>query len=80
MYLKKRWYLKTYIDTNGSIDFEKLHQIKTDGCLVLTSHQSSLKTNQISNGPYIFEIREEKGMLLMLNKIHKFSQNPLSNL
>ena len=25
MYLKKAWYLKTYIDTNSSIDFEKLH-------------------------------------------------------
>ena len=25
MYLKKAWYHKTYIDTNSSIDFEKLH-------------------------------------------------------
>ena len=25
MYLKKAWYLKTYIDTNSSIDFEILH-------------------------------------------------------
>ena len=25
MYLKIAWYLKTYIDTNSSIDFEKLH-------------------------------------------------------
>ena len=25
MYLRKAWYLKTYIDTNSSIDFEKLH-------------------------------------------------------
>ena len=25
MYLKKAWHLKTYIDTNSSIDFEKLH-------------------------------------------------------
>ena len=25
MYLKKAWYLKTYIETNSSIDFEKLH-------------------------------------------------------
>ena len=25
MYLKKAWYLKTYIDTNSFIDFEKLH-------------------------------------------------------
>ena len=25
MYLKKAWYLKTYIDTKSSIDFEKLH-------------------------------------------------------
>ena len=24
MYLKKAWYLKTYIDTNSSIDFEKV--------------------------------------------------------
>ena len=61
MYLKKAWYLKTYIDANSSIDFEKLHQIKTNGCLVLTRHQSSLKTNQISVGPYFLEIREEKG-------------------
>ena len=28
MYLKIAWHLKTYIDTNSSIDFEKLHQIK----------------------------------------------------
>ena len=28
MYLKKAWYLKTYIDANSSTDFEKLHQIK----------------------------------------------------
>ena len=25
MYLKIAWHLKTYIDTNSSIDFEKLH-------------------------------------------------------
>ena len=25
MYLKIAWQLKTYIDTNSSIDFEKLH-------------------------------------------------------
>ena len=56
MYLKKAWYLKKHIDTNSSIDFEKL-----PGCLVLTRHQSSLKTNQISLGPYFLEIKEEKG-------------------
>ena len=28
MYLKIAWHLKTYIDTNSSIDFEKLHEIK----------------------------------------------------
>ena len=61
MYLKKAWYNKTYIDTNNSIDFEKLHQIKTNDCLVLTRHQSSLKTNQISIVPYCLQIWEEKG-------------------
>ena len=25
MYLKIAWHLKTYIDTNSSIDFENLH-------------------------------------------------------
>ena len=54
MYLKKAWYLKTYIDTNSSTDFEKQ---KTNSCLVLTRHQSSLKINQISVGPYFLEIR-----------------------
>ena len=61
MYLKKAWYLKTYIDTNSSIDFESYIKQKTSDCLVLTRHQSSLKTNQISIGPYFLEIREEKG-------------------
>ena len=28
MYLKKEWNLKTYMDTNGSIIWEKLHKIK----------------------------------------------------
>ena len=28
---------------------------------MLTRHQSSLKTNQISIGPYFLEIKEEKG-------------------
>ena len=28
MYLKIAWHLKTYIDTNSSKDFEKLHKIK----------------------------------------------------
>ena len=61
MYLEIAWHLKTYIDTNSSIDFEKLHQIETNSCLVLTRHQSSLKTNQISIGPYFLEIKEGKG-------------------
>ena len=29
--------------------------------MVLTRHQSSLKTNQISIVPYFLEIKEEKG-------------------
>ena len=47
--------------SNSSTDFEKLPQIKTNGCLVSTRHQSSLKTNQISIGTYFLEIREETG-------------------
>ena len=52
---QKTWHLKTYIDTYSHIKYE------TNGCLVSTRHQSSLKTNQISVGPYFLEIREEKG-------------------
>ena len=28
MYLKKAWYLKTYMDSSGSITYQKLHYIK----------------------------------------------------
>ena len=58
---QKAWCLKTYLDTKSSIDFEKLLNKKSNGCLVLTRHQSSLKTNQISIGPYSLKIREENG-------------------
>ena len=61
MYVKKARYLKTYIDSNSSINSKKLHKMKTNGCLVLTRHQSSLKTNQNSIGPHFPEIKEEKG-------------------
>ena len=36
MYLKKAWYLKTYMETNSSIIFESYIKSKTNGFLVLT--------------------------------------------
>ena len=47
--------------------------------MVLTGHQSSLNTNQISIGPYFLEIKEEK-VVADARKKHKFSQKTLSNL
>ena len=34
MYLVKAWYVKTYMDTNGSIIFESYIKSKTNGFLV----------------------------------------------
>ena len=60
MYLKIAWHLKTYIDTNSSIYFEKLHQIKNQWLFGVNKASVFLKNNQISIGPYFLEIKEEK--------------------
>ena len=61
MYLKKAWYLKTYMDTNGSIIFEKSYiKSKTNGSLVLIRHKSSLKTIEFQFSHILLKLKKQR--------------------
>ena len=51
MYLKEAWHLKTYIDTNNSIDFEKLHLKKNQWLFGVNKTSVFLKNKSNFNWP-----------------------------